>query len=172
MAFPEIGRQLQRSCFSLTCHSALLPGYERNCSWEQFRLLPRFARLVFSRELWLFTQLPVDGQHVWAQGRWHYLAAVIDLFARRVVGWAFSSKPDANLVIKTLGIAYQQRGWPQNVLFHLDQGSQYASRSIRQRLWRYRFKQSMSLRRKCHDNAPMERLFRSLKTDWYRPWAT
>ncbi|WP_433912142.1 IS3 family transposase [Pseudomonas vranovensis] len=107
-----------------------------------------------------------DITYVWAQGRWHYVAAVIDLFARRVVGWAFSSKPDADLVIKALDMAYEQRGRPQNVLFHSDQGSQYSSRSFRQRLWRYRFKQSMSRRGNCHDNAPMERLFRSLKTEW------
>ncbi|WP_447595618.1 IS3 family transposase [Aquipseudomonas campi] len=107
-----------------------------------------------------------DITYVWAQGRWHYVAAVIDLFARRVVGWAFSSKPDADLVIKALDVAYEQRGRPQNVLFHSDQGSQYGSRGFRQRLWRYRFKQSMSRRGNCHDNAPMERLFRSLKTEW------
>ncbi|TBU96738.1 IS3 family transposase [Phytopseudomonas dryadis] len=107
-----------------------------------------------------------DITYVWAQGRWHYVAAVIDLFARCVVGWAFSSKPDAELVIKALDMAYEQRGRPQNVLFHSDQGNQYGSRSFRQRLWRYRFKQSMSRRGNCHDNAPMERLFRSLKTEW------
>ncbi|UVM69386.1 IS3 family transposase [Pseudomonas sp. B21-009] len=107
-----------------------------------------------------------DITYVWAQGRWHYVAAVIDLFARRVVGWAFSSRPDADLVIKALDMAYEQRGRPQGVLFHSDQGSQYGSRSFRQRLWRYRFKQSMSRRGNCHDNAPLERLFRSLKTEW------
>ncbi|MGZ0700652.1 IS3 family transposase [Pseudomonas piscis] len=107
-----------------------------------------------------------DITYVWAQGRWHYVAAVIDLFARHVVGWAFSSKPDAELVIKALEMAYEQRGRPQNVLFHSDQGSQYSSRSFRQRLWRYRFTQSMSRRGNCYDNAPMERLFRSLKTEW------
>ena len=61
---------------------------------------------------------------------------------------------------------YEQRGRPQNVLFHSDQGSQYGSRSFRQRLWRYRFKQSRSRRGNCHGTAPMERLFRSLKTEW------
>lgn len=63
-------------------------------------------------------------------------------------------------------MAYENRGRPQNVLFHSDQGSQYGSRSFRQRLWRYRFKQSMSRLGNCHDNAPVERLFRSLKTEW------
>jgi len=51
-------------------------------------------------------------------------------------------------------------------MFHSDQGSQYASRKFRQRLWRYRMTQSMSRRGNCWDNAPMERLFRSLKSEW------
>ncbi|MCQ4279582.1 IS3 family transposase [Pseudomonas stutzeri] len=107
-----------------------------------------------------------DITYVWAQGCWHYLAAVLDLHTRRVVGWAFSAKPDAELVIKALDMAYEQRGKPQQVLFHSDQGSQYASRLFRQRLWRYRMQQSMSRRGNCWDNSPMERLFRSLKSEW------
>ncbi|MDQ4274358.1 IS3 family transposase [Pseudomonas aeruginosa] len=107
-----------------------------------------------------------DITYVWAQGRWHYLAAVLDLHTRRVIGWAFSTKPDAELVIKALDMAYEQRGKPQQVLFHSDQGSQYASRLFRQRLWRYRMQQSMSRRGNCWDNSPMERLFRSLKSEW------
>ncbi|MCQ4289595.1 IS3 family transposase [Pseudomonas stutzeri] len=107
-----------------------------------------------------------DITYVWAQGRWHYLAAVLDLHTRRVVGWAFSAKPDAELVIKALDMAYEQRGKPQQVLFHSDQGSQYASRLFRQRLWRYRMQQSMSRRGNCWDNSPMERIFRSLKSEW------
>ncbi len=107
-----------------------------------------------------------DITYVWAQGRWHYLVAVLDLHTRRVIGWAFSAKPDAELVIKALDMAYEQRGRPQQVLFHSDQGSQYASRLFRQRLWRYRMQQSMSRRGNCWDNSQMERLFRSLKSEW------
>ncbi len=59
-------------------------------------------------------------------------------------------------------MAYQQRGCPSGVLFHSDQGS----RAFRQRLWRYRMTKSMSHRGNCWDNAPMERLFRSLKSEW------
>ena len=95
----------------------------------------------------------------------------MDLYARRLVGWALSNKPDANLVIKVLDMAYEQRGRPQRLLFHSDRGSQYGSRQFRQRLWRYRMCQSMSRRGNCWDNAPMERVFRSLKTEW-RLWAT
>lgn len=107
-----------------------------------------------------------DITYIWAGNRWVYLAAVLDLYARRVVGWALSEKPDAQLVIKALDRAYEQRGRPAGVMFHSDQGSQYGSQAFRQRLWRYRMTQSMSRRGNCWDNAPMERIFRSLKTEW------
>ncbi|CAJ1774466.1 hypothetical protein IIDPJIOB_00321 [Aeromonas veronii] len=106
-----------------------------------------------------------DITYVWASGRWHYLAAVLDLHTRRVVGWAMYDMPDAELAIKALEIAYQ-RGYPSGVLFHSDQGRQYGSRAFRQRLWRYRMTQSMSRRGNCWDNPSMERLFRSLKSKW------
>ncbi len=107
-----------------------------------------------------------DITYVWAGGRWHYLAAVLDLHTRRVVGWSMSDRPDADLAVKALEMAYQQRSSPSGVLFHSDQGSQYGSRVFRQRLWRCRMTQSMSRRGNCWDNAPMERLFRNLKTEW------
>ncbi|WP_407332108.1 IS3 family transposase [Enterovibrio sp. 27052020O] len=107
-----------------------------------------------------------DITYIWAGQRWCYLAVVIDLYRRRVVGWAMSDSPDAALVTKALSMAYEQRGKPSGVMFHSDQGSQYGSRQFRQHLWRYRMTQSMSRRGNCWDNAPMERLFRSLKSEW------
>lgn len=107
-----------------------------------------------------------DITYIWAGSRWCYLAVVLDLFTRRVVGWALAERPDAKLTVKALQMAYEQRGCPKGVMFHSDQGSQYASRLFRQRLWRYRMNQSMSRRGNCWDNAPMERLFRSLKSEW------
>ncbi len=92
-----------------------------------------------------------DITYIWAQGRWHYLAVVMDLYARRVIGWAFSSQPNAGLVVKALDMAYEQRGKPPCVMFHSDQGSQYASRLFQQRIWRYRMCQSMSRRGNCWD---------------------
>ncbi len=103
-----------------------------------------------------------DITYVWAQGRWRYLAAVLDLHTRRVVGWAFSDKPGAELAIKALDMTYEQRGKPQPELFHSDYGSQYASRLFRQRLWRYRMQQSMSRQGNCWNNSPIERL----KSEW------
>ena len=61
-----------------------------------------------------------DINYIWAQGKWHYLAVVLDLCTRRVVGWALSEKPDAELVIKALDMAYEQRGRPSDLLFHSD----------------------------------------------------
>jgi putative transposase len=107
-----------------------------------------------------------DITYIWAQGHWNYLAVVMDLYRRRVIGWAISTRPNANLVVAALDMAYMQRGQPGDVMFHSDQGSQYASRLFRQRLWRYRMVQSMNRRGNCWDNSPMERVFRSLKTEW------
>ena len=107
-----------------------------------------------------------DITYVWAQGRWIYLAVILDLYRRRVVGWSLSEKADADLPIAALDNAYQLRGQPKSVTFHSDQGCQYSSKSFRQRLWRYRMKQSMSRRGNCWDNAPMERVFRSYKSEW------
>ena len=107
-----------------------------------------------------------DITYIWSGSRWSYLAVVLDLYARRVVGWSISDKPDTTLTIKALEHAYQQRGRPNGLLFHSDQGCQYTSTGYRQRLWRYQIEQSLSRRGNCWDNAPMERVFRSLKTEW------
>ncbi|MFH7445310.1 DDE-type integrase/transposase/recombinase, partial [Pseudomonas syringae pv. tagetis] len=77
-----------------------------------------------------------------------------DLYARRVGAWAVSHKPDTDLVIKALDMAYEQRGKPPGLLFHSDHGSQYGSRQFRQRLWRYRMRQSIIRRGNCYDNSP------------------
>ena len=77
-----------------------------------------------------------------------------------------SDKPDTQLTLKALDQAYEQRGRPKGLMFHSDQGVQYSSLKYRQRLWHYRIEQSMGRRGNCWDNAPMERVFRSLKTEW------
>ena len=110
-----------------------------------------------------------DISYVWAGDRWHYLAVVLDLSHRRVVGAAIGEKPNAQLVVDALQEPLESRGHPKGLMFHSDQGSQYASRRLRRVLWRHRIVQSMSRRGNCWDNAPMERLFRSLKSEWLPP---
>lgn len=107
-----------------------------------------------------------DITYVWSGKRWAYLAMVLDLFARKPVGWALSLAPDSTLTKKALTMAYESRGNPEGVMFHSDQGCQYTSLVFRQQLWRYQMIQSMSRRGNCWDNSPMERFFRSLKTEW------
>lgn len=107
-----------------------------------------------------------DVTYIWIGNRWAYLAVVIDLYARKPVGWSMSLSPDSQLTKKALTMAYEARGQPKGLMYHSDQGSHYTSLEFRQSLWRFKIKQSMSRRGNCWDNAPMERFFRSLKTEW------
>ena len=107
-----------------------------------------------------------DITYIWTGRRWAYLAIVLDLFARQPVGWALSLRPDSSLTKKALKLAYESRGEPKGVMFHSDQGCQYTSLHFRQQLWRYQMVQSLSRRGNCWDNSPVERFFRSLKTEW------
>jgi len=107
-----------------------------------------------------------DITYIWTGSAWSYLALVIDLYGRNVIGWAMSDSPDTKLTKKALTMAFECRGKPTNLTFHSDQGVQYTSRDFRQLLWRYQMTQSMSRRGNCWDNSVMERTFRSFKTEW------
>jgi len=107
-----------------------------------------------------------DVTYIWTGKRWAYLAVVMDLFARKTIGWSMSLSPDSELTSSALKMAYESRGRPKGVMFHSDQGSHYTSRKFRQTLWKCQVKQSLSRRGNCWDNAPMERFFRSLKVEW------
>jgi len=107
-----------------------------------------------------------DVTYVWVGTGWLYLAVVLDLYKRRVVGWACSDSPDPELTAKALQMAYESRGQPKGVMFHSDQGCHYTSKRFRQQRWRYQIRQSMSRRANCWDNSPMERFFRRYKTEW------
>lgn len=106
-----------------------------------------------------------DVTYLWAGDKWRYLATVLDLYNRKIVGFSLSDSPDSELTKKALSNAFEARGYPSGVMFHSDQGCHYTSLAFRQLLWRYQIKQSMSRRGNCWDNAPMERFFRSLKTE-------
>lgn len=97
--------------------------------------------------------------------RWMYFAAVLDLFARRIVGWSFSMISDATLTCEALRMAVELRGRPKEVLFHSDQGCQYTSHKFRNEMRKHGLLQSMSRKGECWDNAPMERFFGSLKSE-------
>jgi len=97
-----------------------------------------------------------------AQG-WLYLVAVLDLFSRRVIGWAMSQLLDAPLVIAALRMAISQRQPSQNLIVHSDQGRQFASAAYRDVLTQHGLSASMSRKGNCYDNAFIESFFSTLK---------
>ncbi|MFP6583916.1 MAG: IS3 family transposase [Candidatus Hydrogenedentota bacterium] len=99
---------------------------------------------------------------------WTYLATVMDLFARRIVGWATSKRIDTALISEALHKAIKERQPGKGLLHHSDRGSQYASKGYRKTLKQFKMKCSMSRKGNCWDNAPMERFFSSLKSEWLR----
>jgi putative transposase len=96
---------------------------------------------------------------------WLYLAAILDLFSRKIVGWAMSERIDTVLVLNALAMALRHRNPPANLLLHSDRGVQYASADYRQALQRAGITASMSRRANCYDNATMESFWSTLKLD-------
>jgi putative transposase len=96
---------------------------------------------------------------------WLYLAAVEDLYSRRVVGWSMADHLESRLVVDALALAVERRLPGEGLLAHSDRGSQYASDHYQSLLARHGITCSMSRRADCWDNAPMESLFASLKKE-------
>jgi transposase InsO family protein len=99
---------------------------------------------------------------------WLYLAVVVDLFSRRVVGWAVRPSLGRELATAAMTSALQDRRPRPGLICHSDQGTQYTSADYRALLRRHEVVCSMSRRGNCHDNAPTESLFGSLKTECVR----
>ena len=97
---------------------------------------------------------------------WLYLAGVMDLFSRRIVGWSMSDRIDAALVVSALDMALTHRRPGSGLLHHSDRGSQYASDAFQQLVDDHKIICSMSGKGDCWDNACMESFFGSLKTEW------
>jgi putative transposase len=106
-----------------------------------------------------------DFTYIWTAEGWLYVAAVIDLFSRRVVGWSMSTSMTAQLVTDALLMAIWRRGKPKALLHHSDQGSQYTSEQFRLLLDDNGVNCSMSRSGNVWDNAAMESFFSSLKTE-------
>ena len=96
---------------------------------------------------------------------WLYLACILDLASRRIVGWSMSDRMKADLVCQALRSAYWSRKPPAGLIMHSDRGSQYASDEHRRLIKDYWMIQSMSRRANCWDNAPMESFFKTLKVE-------
>ncbi len=106
-----------------------------------------------------------DFTYIWTAEGWLYVAAVIDLFSRRVVGWSMKAEMTAQLVTDALVMAIWRRGKPNALLHHSDRGSQYTSEQFQRLLADNGATCSMSRSGNVWDNAAMESFFSSLKTE-------
>ena len=106
-----------------------------------------------------------DITYIWTKEGWLYLAVIIDLFSRKVIGWAISYSPSAELACRALEMAVIRRGRPTNLVYHSDRGSQYASFEFRRRLKALGIVLRMSRKGNCYDNAVAESFFHTLKVE-------
>jgi putative transposase len=106
-----------------------------------------------------------DITYIWTDEGWLYLAVVIDLFNRQVVGFAMGERMTRTLVVDALRMAWFRRHPAPGLIFHSDRGSQYASNDYRQLLRSFKMESSMSRKGDCWDNAVTETLFGSLKVE-------
>ena len=106
-----------------------------------------------------------DITYLWTDEGWLYLAVIIDLFSRLVVGWAMSERMTAELVCEALQMALWRREMPKGVMLHSDRGSQYCSGAYQNLMTKYQLVCSMSGKGNCYDNACAESFFHSLKVE-------
>lgn len=106
-----------------------------------------------------------DITYIWTEEGWLYLAVILDVFSRQIVGWAVSNLMTRRLIINALQMAVLKRQPRPGLIFHSDRGSQFASQDVREFLDKHKMLQSMSKKGDCYDNAITETFFKTLKTE-------
>jgi transposase InsO family protein len=122
--------------------------------------LAQAPKATAPNQLWV-----ADITYIETQEGWLYLAAILDLYSRKIVGWAMSERIDTVLVLNALAMARRHRCPPAKLLFHTDRGVQYASGDYRQALADAGWIASMSRKGNCYDNATMESFWATLKLE-------
>jgi putative transposase len=123
-------------------------------------LLDRAFEATAPNQKWV-----ADFTYIWTAEGWLYVAAVLDLFSRRIVGWSMQSQMTAQLVTDALMMAVWRRGRPEALLHHSDRGSQYTSEAFQRLLGELGITCSMSRSGNVWDNSAMESFFKSLKAE-------
>jgi putative transposase len=123
-------------------------------------LLKQDFKAVQANEKWCS-----DITYLWTEEGWLYLATVIDLYSRKVVGWSMSERMTAPLVCEALTMALWRRRFPTGMIVHTDRGSQYCSAAYQDLLRRHALLCSMSGKGCCYDNACAESFFHTLKVE-------
>jgi len=158
----RIERLMRQQAFRARPRRRRLPpdSGERQVAAVAPNVLDRSFRAAAPNRRWI-----ADFTYLWTAEGWLYVAAVIDLFSRRVVGWSMNARMTAELVIDALVMAIWRRGKPDALLHHSDQGSQYTSEQFQNLLAEHDIACSMSRTGNVWDNAAMESFFSSLKTE-------
>jgi transposase InsO family protein len=107
-----------------------------------------------------------DITYLWTDEGWLYIAGILDLCGRSLVGWAMDSTMKTKLVVDALNQAVGRTGAGKGLLIHSDRGVQYASKEYQKHLAKHGFICSMSRKGNCYDNAPMESFWGKLKSEW------
>jgi transposase InsO family protein len=133
-------------------------------SRARFPGIPNLVNKVFTapgpNRLWV-----ADITYIWTRQGWLYLAAVLDVYSRRIVGWAVGPRPTTDLARMALERALGRRGAHEGLIHHSDQGSQYANHEFQAVLKQNGLLPSMGQRGDCYDNAMMESFFHTLKIE-------
>lgn len=159
----ETVRRVLRDCglFSRTKRKFVVTTDSNHGAPVADNLLARDFTATAPNQKWL-----TDITYIPTQEGWLYLAAVLDVFSRRVVGWSMSERIDTELTKSALSMATAQREVEPGLLHHSDRGVQYAAEAYQQKLEDLKMVCSMSGKGDCWDNAMMESFFGSLKTEW------
>lgn len=123
--------------------------------------LNREFNVTLPNQVWV-----ADITYLWTRNGWAYLAAVVDLFSRRVIGWSIAEHMQEELVNKALTMAIAKRRPKKGLLHHSDRGTQYTSTEYQKLLSNHSIDVSMSRKGNCWDNVVMERFFGSLKSEY------
>lgn len=123
-------------------------------------ILDREFTAVAPNQKWV-----ADFTYLWTAEGWLYVAVVLDLYSRRIVGWSMQAQMSAQLVTDALMMAIWRRGQPEAVMHHSDRGSQYTSDQFQRLLVELGITCSMSRSGNCWDNSAMESFFKTLKTE-------
>ena len=149
--------------FKVTTDSAHALPIAPNLLGQDFSCDPSPASTSHAKapdQVWLS-----DITYLWTREGWLYVCAVLDLFTRRIVGWAMAEHMTRQLVLDALQMAHKVRQPAPGLILHSDRGSQYASHEVRAWLTQREMRQSMSGTGNCYDNAPMESYWHSLKVE-------
>lgn len=157
-----VGRYMQAQGLKANKKSPYMPTTDSNHKKPVYKnLLEQDFEADKPNEVWVS-----DITYIWTKEGWMYLAAFIDLYSRKVVGWSIADHMRKELVLDALNMAISARQPEKGLIIHSDRGSQYVSTKYRKRLKKIKAKGSMSRKGNPYDNAVMESFFATLKKDY------